>query len=348
MVHKAGPYNTSIVHEASFPIPVSPGIGQVLVRVSAAGLAFPDLLTAEDRHVHPLGKLPRIMGREIAGVVIKLGLGVSKLKLGDWVFGSSVSGAWASFAVVAENEVQLFTPSPRFNPTIAAGFSLNYGTSFHAVVHQAQLGPGETILILGAAGGIGLAAIDIAKALGATVIACASSQDKLKVCKDAGADFVVDYTSPDSMRSQVEKITGGKAATSPLEKGGVDVVFDCVGGEWTEKALRLVRFGGRFLVLGFASGSNNPKSSIPSVPFNLILLNERKVLGVLYGTWRKLNPRAEQSAMETMIGWMEKGILKPLVRVYPLDEYKQAMDDLMGRRSVGKLVFDFEALRARI
>jgi len=347
VVHKAGPWRESIQLHNDYAIPVTPGLGQVLVRVTAAGLAFPDLLTAEDRHVHPLGKLPRIMGREISGVVIRLGLGVTKLKLGDWVFGSSVSGAWASFAIVSENDCQKFTPTRQFTPIIAAGFSLNYGTSFHALVHQAGLRESETVLILGAAGGIGLAAIDIAKALGATVIACASSAEKLKVCKDAGADFCVDYTDADEMRKQVERITGGEAARAPADKGGVDVVFDAVGGEWSERALRLLRFAGRFLVLGFASGSNAPKSAIPRVPLNLVLLNERKVVGVLYGTWRKLHPRADAQAMDTMIAMMERGALKPLVRAYPVAQYKDAMEDLMARRSVGKIVFDFDALRAR-
>jgi NADPH2:quinone reductase len=297
--------------------------------------------------VHPLGQLPRIMGREISGVVIRVGLGVATLRLGDWVFGSSVSGAWASFALVSESDCQRFTPSPAFTPLVAAGFSLNYGTSFHALVHQAGLREGETVLVLGAAGGIGLAAIDICKALGALVIACAGSAGKLKVCKDAGADFAVDYSDPDFMRSEVERITGGEAARSPLEKGGVDVVFDAVGGDWSERALRLCRFGGRFLVLGFASGSSNPKSAIPKIPLNLVLLNERKVLGVLYGTWRKLHPRADRQAMETMIAFMERGALKPLVQPYPVDRYKDAMEDLMSRRSVGKIVFDFDALHAR-
>jgi NADPH2:quinone reductase len=340
VVHKKGPWRESIVLERDWPMPMNPAVGHVTVRVVAAGLAFPDLLTAEDKHVHPLGKLPRTMGRELAGVVVKVGLGVTQLKLGDWVFGSSVTGAWASYAMVAEQEVHKFTPSASLHPRVVAGFAMNYGTSWHALVHQAAVKAGDVVLILGAAGGIGLAAIDIAKALGATVIACGSSMAKLETCRQAGADYLVDYTDPDKMRTEVEKITQGKAAVNLSEPGGVDVVFDAVGGQWSERGLRLLRFGGRFLVLGFASGSSTPKDAIPRVPLNLVLLNERKVLGVLYGTWKKNNPAADRAAIETMLALMEKGILRPLVKAFPLEQFKVAAEDLMNRRSVGKLVFE--------
>jgi NADPH2:quinone reductase len=350
VVRKAGPWHQSIVLEKHFPLPVEPGIGQVLVRVVGAGLAFPDLLTAEDKHVRPLGKLPRVLGREMSGVVVRLGLGVKHLRLGDWVFGSppSSSGAWAAFALANEANLHRFEPTNKFTPSIAAGFELNYGTSYHALVHQANVASKDVVLILGAAGGIGMAAIDICKAIGATVIACAGSSDKLAACKLAGADFLVDYSDPDKMREEVERITKGKAATLPSGVGGVDVVFDAVGGAWSEKALRCLRFQGRYLVLGFASGSSNPKDAIPRIPLNLVLLNERRVLGVLYGTWKDNNLKEDRVAMETMVEWMNKDMLKPVVKAYAVDKYKDAMDDLMKRRSVGKLVLDFDLLRARL
>ena len=341
----AGPWRTSLELRASRPSERErereplPRDG-VAVRVYAAGVAFPDVLTVEGKHVRPLGRTPRVMGREVAGRVEAVGADVARFRPGEWVMGDADNGAWADTAVLRESEAFAFDPA-RFDPRAAAGFVLNYGTSGHALKHQAELRRGEVLLVLGAAGGVGSAAVEIGKALGAVVIACASSPDKLDACRRLGADHVVDYRDPDAMRAAVERITGGRAATSPAERGGVDVVFDAVGGKWSEPAMRLLRFGGRFLVLGFASGSDTPKTAIPKIPLNLALLNERRICGVLYGTWKANYPEQCRELVRWLLDLVADGKLRPIVDSFPVDKWRDAIEALMGRKVVGKVVLTF-------
>ena len=309
--------------------------GEVRVKVMASGLAFPDVLTAENKHVRPLGKVPKVMGKELAGIVVETTS--DKFKVGDWVFGETVQGAWAESSILIEDEAHKFDPS-KIDFKVAASLALNYGTVYHALVHVAQLKKGETLLVLGAGGGVGLGAVELGKALGATVIACASSQEKLDLCKSAGADHLINYTKT-KFTDEVERITGGKAARDFTSKGGIDVVFDPVGGSFSEAAIRQLRFGGRHLVIGFASGSDNPKSSIPKVPLNLALLNERKILGVIYGTWRALHFVENRAMIGELLKMAEKGLIKPKVQAYPLKDYAKAIEQLMGRQASGKIVF---------
>lgn len=189
------------------------------------------------------------------------------------------------------------------------------------------------LLVLGAAGGVGLSACDIGRALGARVIACASSDDKLKLCLENGAEFAVNYSNPDTFREQIEKIVG-----KSVSGGGVDVVYDAVGGVHSELAIRMLKFGGRHLVIGFASGGNNPQAGIPKIPLNLALLNERRILGVLYGVWARMFPEKNREIIEIMTKMIAEGKLKPYVKVYKLNDWRTAFSDMIDRRIVGKIV----------
>lgn len=185
--------------------------------------------------------------------------------------------------------------------------------------------------------------MDIAKAMGCIVIACASTKEKLAVCKSLGADFLIEYNDPNEMRNEIERITQGKASHDFRLQGGVDVVYDPIGGPHSEAAIRTLRFQGRHLVVGFASGSTTPKNSIPSVALNLALLNERQFMGVLLGTYKAQFPNDCRLAVKRMIEMVETGRLRPVVSAVRIEDWSKAMDDLMNRRVVGKIVFKIEA-----
>ena len=308
---------------------------EVRVKIMASGLAFPDVLTAEDKHVRPLGKTPKVMGKELAGVVTESTS--EKFKVGDWVFGETTQGAWGESCILMESETHRFDPN-KVDFKVVAGLALNYGTVYHALVHIAEIKKGEILLVLGAGGGVGLGAVEIGKARGAIVIACASSKEKLDLCRKSGADYLVNYTDKD-WALQVEKISGGKAARDLKDKGGVDVVFDPVGGAFSEPALRMLRFQGRHIVVGFASGGDHPKSSIPKIPLNLALLNERKIMGVLFGTWRAQHFKENYEMVEELVRMLERGEIKPQVQAFPLRDWYTAIEQLMGRQAAGKIVF---------
>ena len=205
------------------------------------------------------------------------------------------------------------------------------GTTYHGLIDIGELKKGEILLVLGASGGVGMAAIDIGKAVGAIVIACASSEKKLQACKEAGADHLIDYTK-DGFRDALKKIA----------PKGVDVTYDPVGGKWSELALRSTGWAGRFLVVGFAAGGEVPKDAIPAVPLNLALLNERKILGVFWGMWKALDQNVgNRKNIGVMMEWIKEGKLTPYVsKIYPIAEYLKACDDLMNRRAIGKIVLD--------
>lgn len=297
-----------------------PQAGEVVVEVRAAGVNFPDVLTVQGKYQYR-PELPFTPGNEFAGTVRAVGEGVRHFKAGDRVIGFARSGAFAE-QVRAPADVLMPMP-PDMDFDIAAAITLTYGTSHHAVVDRAQLKAGETMLVLGAAGGVGLAAIEIGKALGARVIAAASSAEKLEVCRAHGADVLIDYSKED-LREALKAATGGK---------GPDVIYDPVGGPYTEPALRSIAWRGRHLVIGFAAGE------IPKLPWNLMLLKGASVVGVFWGEFAKREPKANVAAMREMLGWMAEGKLKPLVsQRYTLAETAQALNDMADRKVTGKVV----------
>jgi len=297
-----------------------PGPGEVAVDVRAAGVNFPDVLTVQGKYqVKP--PLPFTPGNEFAGVVRAVGEGVGKLAVGDRVIGFTQTGAFAQ-QVIAPAAVLMPMP-PGMDFDTAAAITLTYGTSHHAVVDRGQLKAGETMLVLGAAGGVGLAAIEIGKALGARVIAAASNAEKLEVCRQHGADVLIDYTKED-LREAIKAATGGK---------GPDVIYDPVGGPYSEPALRSIAYRGRHLVIGFAAGD------IPKLPWNLMLLKSASVVGVFWGDFARREPQKNLAAMREMLGWMAEGKLKPLVsKRYQLAETAQALNDMAERKVTGKVV----------
>jgi NADPH2:quinone reductase len=297
-----------------------PGPGEVAVDVRAAGVNFPDVLTVQGKYqVKP--PLPFTPGNEFAGVVRAVGEGVGKLAVGDRVIGFTQTGAFAQQAIAPAAVLMPMPPGMDFDT--AAAITLTYGTSHHAVVDRGQLKAGETMLVLGAAGGVGLAAIEIGKALGARVIAAASNAEKLEVCRQHGADVLIDYTKED-LREALKAATGGK---------GPDVIYDPVGGPYSEPALRSIAYRGRHLVIGFAAGD------IPKLPWNLMLLKSASVVGVFWGDFARREPQKNLAAMREMLGWMAEGKLKPLVsKRYPLAETAQALNDMAERKVTGKVV----------
>ena len=297
-----------------------PGPGQVAVDVRAAGVNFPDVLTVQGKYqVKP--PLPFTPGNEFAGVVRAVGDDVRGFAVGDRVIGFTQTGAFAEQALAPAAVLMPMPPGMDFDT--AAAITLTYGTSHHAVVDRGQLNAGETMLVLGAAGGVGLAAIEIGKALGARVIAAASSADKLAVCREHGADVLIDYTQED-LREALKAATGGK---------GPDVIYDPVGGPYSEPALRSIAYRGRHLVIGFAAGD------IPKLPWNLMLLKSASVVGVFWGDFARREPQMNLAAMREMLGWMAEGKLKPLVsKRYALAETAHALNDMAARKVTGKVV----------
>lgn len=300
--------------------PPQPGPGELLVRVLAAGVNFPDLLIVQGKYqLRP--PLPFSPGAELAGEVMAVGDGVKHWQPGQRVVAFSGVGGFAEQAVVPA--AQCMPLPPGFDPALAASFTLAYGTSWHALRDRCALAAGETLLVLGAAGGVGLAAVEIAKAVGAKVIAVASSEEKRAVCRQHGADAAIGY---EDLREQVKALTDGK---------GADVVYDAVGGAVAEPAIRSLAWRGRYAVVGFASGE------IPTIALNLLLLKGSSLVGVFWGEWVKREPKAWAAGLAQLMGWLQAGRLKPLIsRRYALAEAPQALRDLAERRATGKLVIE--------
>lgn len=304
---------------AELPDPV-PGPGEVRIRVEAAGLNYPDGLMVQGRYqVKP--PLPFVPGMELAGVVDAVGAGVEAFVAGDTVMAVPGLGAFAGRCVLPIEQV---LPRPAsLPPDLAAASLLTFGTTLHALEDRARLRPGETLLVLGAAGGVGTAAVQLGKILGARVIAAASSPERLDLCRRLGADLTVDYSAED-LRERVKTLTQGR---------GVDVVYDPVGGAHSEAALRSTGWGGRFLVIGFASGE------IPRIPLNLALLNARAILGVYWGDWSRREPRRSADELSRIAGWICEKRLAPVVTSrLSLEDVPAALEDLVARRAHGKLV----------
>ncbi len=312
-----GPPETLKVQELPAPQPKS---GEVMVDIMAAGVNFPDVLIIQNKYqVKP--ELPFTPGNELAGVVRAIGDGVEGFQKGDRVFGFVQSGAFAEQIAVPASALIRMNEAMDFDA--AAALTLTYGTSYHAVVDRAQLKAGETMLVLGAAGGVGLAAIEIAKAVGATVIAAASTDDKLAVCRAHGADECINYSSED-LREGIKRVTGGK---------GPDVIYDPVGGAYSEAAFRSIAWRGRHLVIGFANGE------IPKLPLNLALLKGASVVGVFWGEFVRREPQAHAVAMRELMQWLAEGRIRPHVSAtYSLADVPLALNDMASRKVTGKIV----------
>lgn len=313
------PVGVEALNWKELPTP-QPGPGQVLIRIQAASLNFPDLLIVQNKYqMKP--ELPFVPGSEYAGTIEAVGEDVKHLVVGQSVACLSGTGGFATHTLAP---AKLCLPLPDgFSATDGAAFIMTYATSHHALVDRAQLKAGETVLILGAAGGVGTAAIQIAKAMGAKVIAAASTDEKCALCTSLGADATINY-SQQNLREVLKELTQGR---------GPDVIYDPVGGEMAEPAFRSIAWRGRYLVVGFAGGP------IPSLPLNLPLLKGASLVGVFWGDFARREPQANSAMMIELSQWYAQGKIKPVLdRTLPMSELKQAYT-LMGSRSVkGKLV----------
>ncbi len=311
-----GPIETLTLEDRPDP---APGAGEVLIEIHAAGVNFPDgLMVRGEYQMKP--PRPFTPGSEVAGIVRGLGEGVTGFAVGDRVVALPGIGGFAE-QVVAQAGRTLKLPDGMDFET-ASGFMLVYGTSLHGLADCGRLRAGETLLVLGAAGGVGLAAVEIGRAMGARVIAAASTDEKLELAKAHGAEIGINYTTTDL-----------KAELKRLVPGGVDVVYDPVGGALTEAAVRGLAWGGRLLVIGFAAGE------IPKLPLNLLLLREGEAKGVFWGTWTAREPAAHAAAVARLFAWVASGDLKPHVSgAYPLERTSEALAEVMNRRAQGKVV----------
>lgn len=318
MCNELGPADKLRIETVDDPVP---GPEEVVVDLHAAALNFPDTLAITgDYQIR--SELPFTPGGEGAGKVSAVGDDVSRWKIGDRVIVSGATGAFAEKILKRQGEIVALPDAMDYRT--GAGFLAAYGTSYYALKQRGGLQRGETLLVLGAAGGVGLAAVDIGAALGARVIAAASTEEKLDVAAGAGATERVNYTTED-LKERVKALTGGR---------GADVVYDPVGGDLSEQALRATGWNGRFLVIGFAAGE------IPKIPLNLCLLKNNAIIGVFYGAWIAREPESNAANVAELFSLYEQGKLEPLVtQVFPLDEYVEAFATLTGRRAQGKIVF---------
>lgn len=298
----------------------NPASGQVLVAVRAASLNFPDLLTVENKYqIKPA--LPFVPGAEYAGVVQAVGPDVANVRVGQHVAVIGASGGFATHALTAAHQC---LPVPAAMPfEHAAAFAFTYGTTHHALIDRAALKAGETVLVLGAAGGVGTSAVQVAKAAGARVIAGVSSDAKAAFCRSLGADEVLNYALED-VRERLKALTNGR---------GPDVVYDPVGGALAEPVFRSMAWRGRYLVIGFAGGA------IPALPWNLALLKGASVVGVFWGDFVRREPQAFGRSLMDLLTWYEQGLIKPAIdRVLPIEELPQAYALMASRAVKGKLV----------
>jgi NADPH2:quinone reductase len=314
-----GPPESLVVEDVPSPVP---GPGEVVVTVKAAGVNFPDVLIIQDKYqVKP--PLPFSPGSEVAGIVKAVGEGVTQARPGDRVIAFTTYGA---FAEEVKTDAQRLHPLPeKMDFATASAFGLTYGTSDHALRDRGAVTAGETVLVLGAAGGVGIAAIEIAKALGARVIACASTNEKLAVCGEHGADEGINYATED-LRERIKQLTGGR---------GPDVIYDPVGGPYTEAALRSIAWRGRLLVVGFAAGE------IPRIPLNLTLLKGCSIVGVYWGEFTKREPQQFADQLRQLGAWFAAGTIKPHISArFPLHRTAEALQMMAARQVTGKVVVE--------
>jgi len=312
-----GPPESLVIEQRPDPVP---GPGEVLVDIKAAGINFPDILLIAGTYQVKIPP-PFIPGNEAAGIVEAVGEGVSRVRPGDRVIATPTGGAFADKCLVPE---KLCLPLPdALSFEQGAGFTVTYATTYHAFRQSTELRAGETVLVLGAAGGVGSSAVEIAKSLGARVIAAASSEEKLQFARDAGADETINYAEV-SLREAVKDLTGGN---------GVDVVYDPVGGELAQMALRSLAWHGRYLVIGFAGGQ------IPEFPANIALLKEASIIGVWWGTWAARNPKESLQNMAELAAMVDERRLVPRVTErYDLERFADAFAAITNRRARGKVV----------
>ena len=313
------PTGVGALEWTEIPTP-TPQAGQVLIEIKAASLNFPDLLIVQNKYqIKP--PLPFVPGSEYAGIVQAVGEGVRHLQPGQNVACLSGTGGFGTHTLAP---AALCMPLPaEFSYVDAAAFIMTYATSYHALADRAQLKAGETVLVLGAAGGVGTAAIQIAKAMGARVIAAASTDEKCALCTSMGVDATINYSSED-LREALKRLTGGI---------GPDVIYDPIGGNLAEPAFRAIAWRGRYLVVGFASGT------IPTLPLNLALLKGASIVGVFWGEFAKREPQANAAMMQTLGQWYAQGDIKPIIdRTMPMADLPAAYAHMDSRKVMGKLV----------
>jgi NADPH2:quinone reductase len=297
-----------------------PKAGEVRIAIEAASLNFPDLLIVEGKYQFK-PPLPFVPGAEYAGRIDAVGAGVRHLQVGDPVAAIAGIGGFGTHAIVEAARVLPLPPG--FAIRDGAAFAMTYGTSHHALMDRAALQAGETVLVLGAAGGVGSAAVQIAKAAGARVIAAASTDEKCALCRTLGADATLNYNTQD-IRATLKELTGGK---------GPDVVYDPVGGDLAEPVFRSIAWRGRYLVIGFAGGG------IPALPWNLALLKGASVVGVFWGDFVKREPKASAAGMQQLAQWYAQGLIKPVIdREMPMSDIKPAYARMGSRQVMGKLL----------
>jgi NADPH:quinone reductase len=316
VAHRYGPPETLVVEDLP---PLAAGAGEVVVSVHASAVNFPDTLIIEDKYqLKP--RLPFSPGGEVAGTIRAIGEGVSGFRVGDPVIAGCRYGGFAEEVVITPD--RLVAIPAGVSMEAAAALLVAYGTSHYALQERAALRPGETLLVLGAAGGTGLSAIELGKLMGARVIAAASSDEKLALCRSRGADHTINYSSED-LRERIKALTGER---------GVDVVYDPVGGDYAEPALRGMAWRGRYLVIGFTAG-------IPRLPANLPLLKGCSIVGVFYGQFSRMEPQLYAQLRAQLVGWMADGRVRPAITArYPLEQAAEALRLVADRKAVGKIV----------
>ena len=319
MCKQFGPPEDLVIDEVADP---TPGPGEVLIEVKAAPVTFPDTLMLEDKYQFK-ADLPYIPGGEVAGTVTAIGADVTGIEVGERVVsGLGAVGGYAEFAVAKENAVRKLPDGVGFAES--TGLLYAHGTTYYGLKERADLQPGESLLVLGAGGHVGLSAVEIGKLMGARVIAAASSEEKLDLCRKRGADETINY-SEESLKDRAKELTNGE---------GVNVIYDVVGGDYAEQALRAIAWEGRFLVIGFTAG-------IPAIPLNLTLLKSCQIVGVFYGAMTSRDPKLANEIAEDLLGWVANGDLKPHISAtYGLDGAAGALRNLMDRKSVGKIVIE--------
>lgn len=314
-----GPIDALTIEDVPNP---EAGPGMVVLDVAAAGVNFPDALIVQGLYQFK-PPFPFSPGGEVAGTVASVGEGVTNVVVGDRVIAAPGWGGFAEQLLVPDASQCVPIPDD-MDMTTAAAFVMTYGTSYHALVDRADPKPGEKLLVLGAAGGVGLAAVEIGKTLGLEVTAAASTDEKLAVCREHGADHTINYTS-DDLKEAAKKISGG----------GFDIVYDPVGGAYTEQALRATGWKGRLLVVGFAAGQ------IPSIPLNLTLLKGCDIRGVFWGSFVARNPEANTSNLKTLMRMFAEGTIKPHISaLYDLEHAAEAIQYLADRKATGKVVVE--------
>lgn len=305
------------LEEISSPVP---GDNQVLIKVSACSLNFPDTLIVQGKYQFK-PELPFTPGSDISGTVLAVGANVNHLSIGESVMGFVPYGGFAQ-EVIAPGKT-IFPKPSQLDHGIAASFLLAYGTSYHALKNRACLKAGETLVVLGASGGVGIAAVELGKQMGARVIACASTAEKIAFCKAHGADEGINYQT-ENLKERIKALTQGK---------GADVVYDAVGDTFSEPALRAMAWEGRFLVVGFAAGN------IPKIPLNLTLLKGCQIVGVFWGSWASQFPKDNMQNTLELLQWLSEGKLRPHIhKKYPLSKVPEAMEEMMQRKVMGKVI----------